>query len=294
MHGRLPFLAKPKDKPRDEARVAKHRRETMTRAVMRILALGESSKFEFEAACRHGLRSGLCLEGTRWGAADKFAAGVVEEALRRIGAVRPTWEQGQLEHTQFGFAPVERYFCERCAKPIPSERGARSGEPVKFCSVSCRNNAKASRQRKFRRRLDAAERAARVAAIADARRDAFNEKMTRVCDHCGGVFRTTDGRARFCSRQCSSRARPKYAGTCEVCGKKFEPKVRGTKYCGHNCAARAYKVRQALIRPPQTCAQCGNEFRSDKPKARFCSLVCSGKARWTKANGFTCEAVAAE
>lgn len=136
MHGRLPYLAKPKAKARFVARLAKHQRETMTAAVVRILAQGEPTKFAFEGACRHGLRSQLCLEGTAWAAADKFAAAIVGEALRRIGAVRPPWADGQPDAATFH--GTERFYCKNCGRPIPNDRGSYgSGMPVRFCSDLC-------------------------------------------------------------------------------------------------------------------------------------------------------------
>lgn len=94
MLSRLPWTPKPKEKPRAVSRIAKHRRETITAAIMRILDTGEPTKFAFEGACHAGLRARLCLEGTAWPQADKFANEVVNEALRRIGASRPTWQEG--------------------------------------------------------------------------------------------------------------------------------------------------------------------------------------------------------
>jgi hypothetical protein len=80
---------KKKLKARD--RGANRRCEAIIVAVVKIFAKGEPTKFAFVDACRHGLRSQLCLDGYAWAAADKFAAAIVEEtrcAGRRIASGR--------------------------------------------------------------------------------------------------------------------------------------------------------------------------------------------------------------
>lgn len=120
-------------KPR---RLTKERRRHLIEAVAGILKAGEPTKFSFEAACRHALRAALCMSGWRWEAAAVAAADVVEAALNQIGAVRPTWQQGQPEWTQDGFAPIERAHCIRCFSPLPEGH-------FKFCSALCAHAHKA-------------------------------------------------------------------------------------------------------------------------------------------------------
>ena len=85
----------------------------------------------FEAPCRHALRSRLCLEGWRWADADAAANGVVQEALIRVGAERPNWEEGQPEYSQTGAgALIERTLCVRCQTPL-------EGNQRKYCSNLC-------------------------------------------------------------------------------------------------------------------------------------------------------------
>jgi hypothetical protein len=101
------------------ARINKDRRAHIERVVAMILARGEPTQFAYEATCRHAVRSRLCLAGWRWTDADEVAAGVVAAALKRIGAQRPTWKQGQHEWTQDGYGPIERTRCVRCNGPLP-------------------------------------------------------------------------------------------------------------------------------------------------------------------------------
>lgn len=77
-----------------------------------------------------GIRSGLILQGGwRWRDADAAARDVVRSALRRIGARRPSWQQGQPEFTQFAVL-YERTRCVRCGWKLPE--GHR-----RFCSRRC-------------------------------------------------------------------------------------------------------------------------------------------------------------
>lgn len=273
MHGALPYLAKLKAKARDELRMEKHRRETLIRAVMRILDCGRSSKFEYEAAARHGLRSQLCLDGHCWAAADKFAAGVIEEALRRNGAQRPAWWQGQPEYAD---TDTSRGWCARegCGKPIPIDRLETGGNSAKYCSHFCRDNASAQRQREHGARMDLATWLASCAA----RREASRLARARPCAHCGRHFFTELKTAKlFCSRACAYAARTQFERRpCPNCGKIFKPK-RATKFCSVACAATARTKKKAT----RTCEHCGTifELRDRSEKKRFCSVKCKNEAR---------------
>lgn len=121
-----PMRAMPKKLNRD-------RRAHIVRIVAGILAMAEPTKFTFEATCRHALRSRLCLAGWRWADADDAAAGIVSDALRSVGAQRPTWKEGQPEWTQDGHSPIERTACVRCRKRLPEGR-------KKFCCQLCASN----------------------------------------------------------------------------------------------------------------------------------------------------------
>lgn len=83
-----------------------------------------------EAPLRHGIRATLCLGGRRWRAADAAAQAAVAGALRRVGAVRPTWNEGQPEWAVSSGDLIERTRCVECHKPLV-------GEQRKFCSRGC-------------------------------------------------------------------------------------------------------------------------------------------------------------
>jgi hypothetical protein len=105
-----------------------------------------ASLLNFEGPCRHALRSRLCLEGWKWADADAVANDIVQTALIRVGAERPSWEEGQPEYSQTGAgALIERTFCVRCHAPL-------EGHQRKFCSSLC--NAAHSKATAKRRNAD--------------------------------------------------------------------------------------------------------------------------------------------
>lgn len=120
------------------------------------------TKLTHESTMRHGIRSGLCLDGWGWAEADAVAIDVVQTALNQIGAVRPTWKQGQPEWTQDGHSPVERTRCIRCGWKLPE--GHRM-----FCSPAC---AKSLHNEHYAR-----DRRARLAAYARAWRAARRKEQ---------------------------------------------------------------------------------------------------------------------
>jgi hypothetical protein len=103
-------------------------------AVIRLaFAAGATgSLFGLEGPLRHGIRSDLCLQGWRWRDADDMARDLLEEAFRRVRAVRPSWNEGQPEWNVEAGTLIERTRCARCHKPLPE------GRP-KFCSAICRH-----------------------------------------------------------------------------------------------------------------------------------------------------------
>ena len=85
-----------------------------------------------EGPLRHGIRSSLCRGGWRWFDADRAAMATVEGALRRVRAVRPTWDQGQPDCVISTGDLIERTRCAACHKPLV-------GEQRKYCSRGCQS-----------------------------------------------------------------------------------------------------------------------------------------------------------
>jgi len=248
----------------------RNKREHLVSTVALMLKQGQPTRFAFEGACRHGVRSSLCLQGWAWCDADAAAASVVSAALNRIGAERPTWAQGQPGYTEEGFAPVQYTRCVHCHSNIGDE--VVSG---KFCSELCRNANYQQIYRQFDLRVSLAERHAIKAADAE-----HNRKQREMdCEHCGKVFTRLLGKKsqRFCSPECAHEAskteRRRIADkACLQCGTMFRPKSDASKYCSATCMGQAFSA--AMRRPPTTCEACGKKFRAVIPTRKFCSIEC--------------------
>lgn len=140
----------------------KHKVRYRARIVRRmaIVMLGDfqegiaTSLFAYEGRFIAEMRASLCLIGWPWPIADQAARELVAEALRRINAKRPDWNEGQREWTIQAGTLIARTRCITCHKPL-------TGEQVKFCSTLCAN--------RWHKRLDtlraANEDAATCAAI---------------------------------------------------------------------------------------------------------------------------------
>jgi hypothetical protein len=197
-----------KSKPRQ---LGQQRFERAIKETIAILRQGEWTKFEFEGACRAGIRSSLCLQSWPWADADAAAVEIVRIALHRIDAVRPTWLQGQPEYTQEGFAPIERVRCANCRNPMPPGPGYLGGTRAKkYCSKLCRDVAAGNRRRLFGFRQTRAE----YLAQAAVHREKNRVERRIACEWCKIPFTPDDRRGkgkaapqRFCSNSCAARWR---------------------------------------------------------------------------------------
>lgn len=194
--------------------------------------------FEFEGACRHNLRSALCLVGYRWGVADAEAARIVAQALGRLNARRPTWEEGQREHV----VPIEN--CYRCQGPLDDMQMARS---QRFCSDEC---AKAH--------VEARNYVGHIyenKVATSAYRAVLQSKRALVtCKHCDKQFRpnTPGGTWEYCSHSCSSKAKMKLAVACAaprecpVCHSTYQPRAPQQAFCTDKCRSRVSDITAKL------------------------------------------------
>lgn len=192
---------------------------SLATALARILIQGEPTRFRYEGACRHGLRSALCLQGLTWARADDLAAKVLSEALRSIGAHRPLWHEGQPEFTRIG----GRMFCanEACQKPIERE----SFQVLAYCSEQCRIRAKAKRAY--------GENAEERVAYAAAWRTAAREKApVRSCDWCAREFAPLDYTGKKPQRFCSKTCRSRYASSCTAGWRPARLRTWHAEACG--------------------------------------------------------------
>lgn len=217
--------------------------ERFVRNTVLILKTWESSPFEFEAACLHGLRSHLCGEGWPWRDADQAAAAVVEEGLRRIRAVRPRWAEGQIDFALE--TPVDRLNCVNCGSRIPEERkenGERLNRSVKYCSDRCNVYAIRRRHRIAHDQQTMAEWLAACSAKSQRRLD----ELARDCPTCGTRFLPRDRTRKYCSSGCAVRATTKRQEiACNGCGKRFIPKKVRQTCCSAECGFVAQRRRWA-------------------------------------------------
>lgn len=273
--------AKPKLRQLNRDRY-KHLVET----VAGILRTGQPTNFAFEGAVWHGLRSSLCLQGWDWSSADIAAADVVGAALRQIGAVRPTWQAGQISYTEEATAEHTRCANTDCGKPVAI---GLNGRPRKYCSTECmgRHHAKMAGRYGFKR-----SRAEYLAACAADR--ARKATAQRDCDWCGKLFVqgiSNEPRV-YCSDPCRSaavsaavRKRPTEQA-CAQCGSTFRPRSARAKYCSQACMAIAFS------RPEKHCERCFEPFRpNNRNDQRFCGPTCRYASYSRKPrSAFQCEA----
>ena len=217
--------------------------ERLLGVAIKVLKAWRASKFEYEAACRNGLRAGLCLEGWHWKDADRVAADLVETGLRRIGAVRPPWNEGQIDFAME--TPVDREHCLHCAGPIPDDRRSYAearGRSVKYCGDPCMISAGQKRRRIAGEKAGMAE---YLAACAVKSQRTFDD-LARNCNTCGTLYFNPNRGTKYCSFECRVEAiTVRGEVDCEACGVRFTQGRPGVRFCSKSCAARTNRAKRA-------------------------------------------------
>ena len=236
------------------------RRESAIDGVLSSLRDWRFSPFEHEGATRAGVRQALCLDGHDWSRSDAEAAALVSEGLRRIGAERPDWEEGQWHYA------VPRENCARCGCEIDAEDQARG---FRYCSDVC--------ARAYRQHLSD-----EVPWDHELRRMGYWQVVisaapVKTCPTCDKQFKSANPDAVYCSPACLSILQRRLEEKpCGWCNKVFRPSDNSKKYCSRECAA-AHRVdtwkREA---PTVVCEQCSSVFRpsTGNQMAKFCSPRC--------------------
>lgn len=241
-------------------------RDHVVNEALNVMRDWRSTPFEYEGPVRAGLRSALCMKGHGWAISDHEAGEIVREGLRRIGATRPTWDQGQRYYSD----PREN--CRWCYAPIAPEDMS-GGRSRLFCSDHCRRAAYVAWDMKNAATGDAMAR--------EAYRAIYREKVpTRECEQCRNAFTPQRERAdtRFCSLRCFSESRrlliPECA--CQNCGTMFRPSSSNleAKFCGKKCADAAKRIYQ-----PRSCQMCSTHFIPTRESNYFCSSACARRGR---------------
>src|SRR5690606_14925434 len=136
------------------------------------------------------IRHRLCEKGYGWSRSDAEAAAIVTEALRVIGARRPTWAEGQPDHV----IPIEA--CQWCGGFLESEYSAKQHASRKvFCSTRCSN---ASRNAALERALGPG------IGRGNAASDLLNPFVP--CRQCGKLFAPAKYTRIYCSQACQAAA----------------------------------------------------------------------------------------
>lgn len=262
-------LAGPKRKRQPPQRI--HRgeaRKVMVGKVMDVLRDWRLSPFEHEGSTRAGIRAALVLEGHEWHRADDEAAGLVAEGLRLLGAVRPTWIQGQTEHV------IARENCAQCRGPLDEEAITNHD---RFCSDECRRIMRTHQNANYHyAMLDRARWAYEV-----ARKEGIPEKP---CGWCGTMFKPASLKTETCSTECREkllRSRLKNR-VCRNCDEVFKPSKPHQKYCCLECTVEAQaekgKAERRARLEPRKCPECAEMFEPNTMRQRLCSKRCKDRA----------------
>jgi hypothetical protein len=232
----------------------------------RILGEAKASPFEFEGTCRHGIRSGLCLEGTDWQTADDVAAYAVGEALQRLGARRPSWAEGQPEAT------ISDGCCAWCGVEV-EQTGRRED---RFCSSMCAQSYWRNREDMDGNRMSIMHRRAKRIIVREQQKE-------RPCKCCSTLFRPHDPTqpSEFCSMSCAKMTIPDRA--CGCCGKVFHPATREVKFCSREC----WLEQSRQDSRDMECITCGKTFRATALKrTAFCGESCATMHRNLKSGRY--------
>jgi len=235
-------------------------RETVINRVMDVMRDWRQSPFEHEGATTAALRSSLCLGGHGFSLSEAEAMDIVATCLRRLGAVRPTWEQGQRHYAE----PREN--CRWCYTLLDSSTLAAG-----FCSEEHARFAREHWGFQTSRRSDA--------AFAAVERALWRFRQApRKCSQCDKQFRPVSENSvqKFCSDECRDASRRIEIAevACEYCSTIFRPSRSAAvgRYCSRKCVYES-RSNQSV---ETTCMCCGQPFVAKGKKAMYCSDACHG------------------
>ncbi len=240
------------------------RRQHLINDVIDAMRGSQPSLFAKEGAMRSGLRQGLCMHGYTWARADHEAEAVTSEALRQIGAKRPSPDEAHWQHT------ISRDYCLWCHCPMDDENQTKG---QRFCTAECARFALAARQETDRKSNDAVGQSAYIMI----RRE---EAPPRPCRMCGKLFKTALASTLYCSIKCGRASKGDLIGErrCLQCDAPFAPRSRTMLCCSHACA-QTYRVAQFRASAPErSCECCLAIFRPANAQAKYCSLRCANLA----------------
>jgi hypothetical protein len=231
------------------------RRSALVDKVMDHLDDWRWTEFENEGRTVAGIRSALCLKGFPWSQSHEEAASLVLEAFRRMGAARPSWDEGQPEY----LIPAEN--CKYCGEAFSEEELAGLRRPL-YCSIAC---ARAALTYRYQHLIKSEHRGA-IRAYQLIHLETLPEK---TCNYCRKTFRSRDKDAAHCSAACANVDRQVVPERrCEGCGKIFRPadSARNAKFCDQQCYHAHMSARPLL----KTCVECGKEYQAKTSRSMYC------------------------
>ena len=227
-----------------------HKRKRVISQVMDVLRDWRASPFEFEAFCVNGLRSSLCLQGYGWARSNLEACAVVGEALRFLGAERPTWMQGQREYIDEWQATT---VCLTCGNPLVGP--ALAGRGLQYCSQACVELGKRARLASHGPDPEYA----RISRISLKLR-----RPTKRCEQCGDEFHARVPENRFCSKSCKAKwdiaRHPVRNLVCDFCGSSYITRVRRSFFCSRVCKESTMLERRGEYRPKKLAPHVFDHF----------------------------------
>lgn len=266
-------------------KLSRQRFETILHRSLELMKTWRASKFEFEGPVRYGIRRSLIVQGGwRWHDADACAAEIVEKALAMMGAVRPTWDQGQPEFGDNSLTIRTRCANEGCGATIPEER--LRGGVTKYCSSNCGQAARARFNRRHLKRMTQVERIAEIQARSAARR-------ASVCVRCDTHFLADKVGQIYCSVECQGLDRRTVEHkTCEQCGTLWRPRqvTKANRFCSAACLSDFRKG----LRSERACEGCGSLFEVGPYNSgqRYCGRACAQEfAPLGRRSAIVCEEV---
>jgi hypothetical protein len=258
---RLQWIEPLRSAPPPPAIFAGRERLRVVRRLAQAMNAWVSSAFEQEGDMRAAIRSQLCLQGHAWKTADHEAAGLVAQALKLRGAVRPNWDEGQREYTRVDG------FCIQCGGPVELGETTRRG---RYCSVKCARAARIMCQGEGRQLIGASLKNAGLTI----KRESFERVECQVCTKPFLPYGADARRGKYCSFACAGIARRKLEPIpCRHCGTSFQPRRSQQIYCSPEC--QGHERRQLDERQ---CKQCQQPFRPTTAQRIYCGMECRNKA----------------
>lgn len=241
------------------------KRKHLISEVMDFMRDWRQSPFEDEGGMIAALRSAWCIKGYDWRRSDHQAREIVSEALRLLGAKRPSWDQGQ---RWYG---VPRDNCVVCGSMIEDPPSTRA---VQFCSAGCAQLA--------REKMNFERRNGEDKLYAAAQRVILRSRTTaRKCAWCGTAFHPISEKSKqeHCSITCANKRQhivyPVVVReiTCTCCGKAFSTKSGHAAYCSKACRTLMQSVRHGHLPKKLTATSFDWLFHRIRQEVRRPALV---------------------